>query len=356
MITKEFISTSASERCGSSENIENAINRFVAATDKNLASLHGMPSGYKVLEVTSLTLITTFIPDIRGGCGEYLSTLHKKSERRGLVVIKSKHHDPEKSNNTCFKDAVLYQIMAKEIMEKIIEKHQINCKAYEHDVSCECYIKSEKEFLKLTSEQEYWSQFYNDQRINWEGIQFPAGLEDISRFAEQNPKIHVRAHLIYGSSATCAFVGDRRKDQEHFIDLCFSEFHSFDTHEVCGHWYPVQNVAEFTSQILRKKENSNHVHKRYADDTCEKCLLHHHLPSDSGPLGSIDAKDKMKGLIKYRNKYCPYTIPKNMHLTAKHREHIEQCGVENDFMYKAEESPTMIMTPKSKYFLYSNYR
>ena len=356
LITKEFTSTSDNRPCGSSDGIENAINHFVSSTDKNLAKMHSMPSGYRLLEVTSLTLITTFIPDIRGGCGEYLSSLHKKSERRGLAVIKSKHLDPEKASNTCFKDAVLYQIMAKEIMKEIIEKHQIDCKEYKHDVACECYIKSEKEFLKLTSSQEYWEQFYDDDRVCWEGIQFPAGLEDLSRFAEQNPKLHVRAHLIYGTSAQVAFVGDRRKEQEHFIDLCFSEFHSFDTHEVCGHWYPVQNIAEFTSQILRKKENSNHVHKRYGEDACEKCLLHHHLPSDSVPPGLIDAKDKMRGLIKYRNKNCPYEIPENMYFTAKHREHLKLCGVENDFMYRAEESPTMIMTPKSKYFLYSNYR
>ena len=69
LITKEFTSTSDNRPCGSSDGIENAINHFVSSTDKNLAKMHSMPSGYRLLEVTSLTLITTFIPDIRGGCG-----------------------------------------------------------------------------------------------------------------------------------------------------------------------------------------------------------------------------------------------------------------------------------------------
>ena len=351
-IIKEFISQSSNITCGTSENIENAIQHFVDSTDRNLTNLHSTPSGYSLLEVTSLTLITTFVPDIRGGCGEYLSSLHKKSERRGLFPIKSKE---DLGQDQCFKDAVLFQVFGKDIMKKLIAQAQTNCQASTHDVGCECYLKAEKIFLELASDQQYWSQLYNHKRINWDGIKFPAGLDDVSRFSEQNPNIHIRAHLLYGSSATCVFIGQRIKEQKYFVDVCFSEFHSFDTHEIKGHWYPVQNIAEFTSKILRKKENSNHVHKRFGEDSCEKCLLHHHLPlHDSSEF--TDPKDKTRGLLRYRDKYCPYPIPDNIQLSENHRQHMKICGVENEFMYKAEESPSMIMTPKSKYFLFSNYK
>ena len=88
-ITKEYISQTPNIICGSSKNIENAIEQFIVATNRNLANLHSTPSGYRLLEVTSLTLMSTFIPDIRGGCGQYLNEMHKTSERRGLIAIKS---------------------------------------------------------------------------------------------------------------------------------------------------------------------------------------------------------------------------------------------------------------------------
>ena len=351
-IVKEFISQSSNMTCGTSESIEDAIEHFIISTGRNLANLNSTPSGYSLVEVTSLTLITTYVPDIRGGCGEYLSSIHKKSERRGLFPIKSKE---DFGQNQCFKDAVLFQVFGKDIMKKLIRKYRANCPAKKHYVGCECYLNAEKNFLELASDQEYWFQFYNHKRINWEGIKFPAGLDDVSRFSDQNPNIHIRAHLIYGSSATCVFIGQRTKEQKYFVDVCFSEFHSFDTHEIMGHWYPVKNIAEFTSKILRKKVNSNHVHKRYGEDSCEKCLLHHHFPTDVSS-DFIDPKHKIDGFLRYRDKYCPYPIPENFHLSDKHREHIKICGMENEFMFKAEESPSMIMTPKSKYFLFSNYK
>lgn len=71
-IVKEFISQSSNKTCGTSESIEDAIEHFIISTGRNLANLNSTPSGYSLVEVTSLTLITTYVPDIRGGCGEYL--------------------------------------------------------------------------------------------------------------------------------------------------------------------------------------------------------------------------------------------------------------------------------------------
>ena len=359
-ITKEYISQTPNIICGSSKNIENAIEQFIVATNRNLANLHSTPSGYRLLEVTSLTLMSTFIPDIRGGCGQYLNEMHKTSERRGLIAIKSSDDidGDSEGNNMCLKDAILFQIYGKRIMKRLIEKHKPNCDAFDHDVSCYCYITAEEEFMELATDQEYWKQLYDDNRINWEGIKFPAGLEDISRFSDQNPHIHLRAYLIYGTSAVNVFVGPRTSDQIHFVDICFSEFHSYDTHEIMGHWYPVKNLCEFTSQILRKKDNSGHVHKRYGEDACEKCLEHHFLVKSeiAATRDGIDPNDKARGLYIYKNKYCPYEIPKNMIISDKHSQHMKICGVENETLYRAKDMPSMISLPKSDFFLFQNYK
>ena len=359
IITKEYISQTTAITCGSSKNIEDAIDHFITSMNRNWANLHATPSGYRLLEINSLTLMTTFVPDLRGGCGEYLNQMHKSSERRGLLAIKSSYYTEEfEDNQMCLKDAVLFQVYGKEIMKKLISKYKSECASPHHDVGCYCYTKAEKDFLKLAEDKEYWVQFYEDKRINWEGIKFPAGLEDISKFSDQNPKIHIRAHLIYGASAVTVFVGERKKEQIHFVDVCFSEFHSFDTHEIKGHWYPVKNLCEFSSKILMKKERSDNVHKRYDEETCEKCMQHFHLPKKEDhyyDYQSSDPWDKSRGFVKYRNKYCPYEIPKDMHLTFPHREHMKICGMENENMFRAENSPSMITTPKSDFFLFSKY-
>ena len=66
------------------------------------------------------------------------------------------------------------------------------------------------------------------------GINYPAGLEDVAKFSEQNPEIHIRAHLIYGSSAVNVFVGERTPQQTHNVDICFSEFLNYDNNEITG--------------------------------------------------------------------------------------------------------------------------
>lgn len=64
-------------------------------------------TGFRLLEVCSLTLSSTVCPDLRGGCGSYLTDLHNAAERRGLFAIMAKE-DEEGEHTTCFRDAVLF--------------------------------------------------------------------------------------------------------------------------------------------------------------------------------------------------------------------------------------------------------
>ena len=74
---------------------------------KDLSKLHALPSGFRLLEATSLTLSTTMAPDLRGGCGKYLSDQHKAAERRGLFAIMADDAEDEE-HVTCFRDAMLF--------------------------------------------------------------------------------------------------------------------------------------------------------------------------------------------------------------------------------------------------------
>ena len=66
------------------------------------------------------------------------------------------------------------------------------------------------------------------------GIEYPAGPAELTKFCAQNPHIHIRAHLIYGSSATNLFVGERTADQKRHVDLCYSEFLNYSNKEITG--------------------------------------------------------------------------------------------------------------------------
>jgi hypothetical protein len=105
-ITREYISQTPTMTCSTHKNINNSLVEMIGNMGKNWANLHATPSGYKLLEVTSITLITAYIPDIRGGCGKFLNTKHKSGVTRGLFPIINE--DSEEENQMCFKDAILF--------------------------------------------------------------------------------------------------------------------------------------------------------------------------------------------------------------------------------------------------------
>ena len=243
-------------------------------------------------------------------------------------------------------------------MRRLLKEYKPFCESRTHDVTCYCYKMAEAEFKNQARNQSFWKKYYNSGNINWSGIKFPAGLEDAALFSDNNPQIHLRAYLIYGSSAVNVFVGPRTRDQKYFVDIVFSEFHSFEDKELKGHWYPVLNLSEFTAKILRKKDDSKHIHKRYQGDTCEKCLLHSSLPKyNPGEHTRKDASDPDSGIRKYKDIYCPYPVPDDdFELSIAHRNHRKVCGSNDQHMYVADSSPTMVTTPDEKFFCFSNWR
>ena len=136
-------------------------------------------------------------------------------------------------------------------MSRLIDEKRQYCKAKMHNVACQCYKLAETEFLATAGKTSFWESYCEgSKKLNFEGtkylpspcvffnifsgINYPAGLEDVAKFSEQNPEIHIRAHLIYGSSAVNVFVGERTPQQTHNVDICFSEFLNYDNNEITG--------------------------------------------------------------------------------------------------------------------------
>ena len=134
-------------------------------------------------------------------------------------------------------------------MTELIEQMREHCDSKRHDVACKCYHLAEQEFLSRASKSDFWDKIHEVTELDFKGIhrivishiihkilgiRFPAGLEDVAIFAEQNPELHIRVHLLYGESAITVWTGERTIHQKHFVDLCFSEFLNYSNHEIMG--------------------------------------------------------------------------------------------------------------------------
>lgn len=108
-------------------------------------------------------------PDLRGGCGKYLLGQHKAAERRGLFPIMPEQNKDDE-HVTCFRDAIMFSVYGKAIMDSLIDEHRHRCSSKIHDVTCKCYKLAEVEFLKKASQSHFWDDVYDEtSEFNFEG-------------------------------------------------------------------------------------------------------------------------------------------------------------------------------------------
>lgn len=113
-ITNIFTSSSKQKVIFNRRSTRQFISSSEADLDRNIKSLEGMPSGFRVREIVSLTLVSTPLPPILGGCGYILKRTKKYSERRGLFDI-----DGPPGSKRCLQDAILFSIFGKEAFSDI---------------------------------------------------------------------------------------------------------------------------------------------------------------------------------------------------------------------------------------------
>ena len=120
----------------------------------NMSKLELVPSGYRIREISSITLVTTPAPPILGACADTLIWSKSKIERRGLAEIKGK-------DNRCLQQSILYSMYAKEVFSKMRRDLRSNCKSKVHGISCHCYASAQKLFKRVAKRGKFWLKFRN---------------------------------------------------------------------------------------------------------------------------------------------------------------------------------------------------
>ena len=318
-----------------------------------IASLHSFPSGFKIEEITTLTLVTCPLPDFRGGCGEALRAAHELRERRGLKMIDEEVIAGEQGK-MCLRDSILYGLYAKEAFGKIRASEA--CSMEYHSPECVCYKNATKKFREASSKSAFWDPYFS--RDNWEGVQLPGGIQDLEVFTRRNPEIRVTAFQLHNDKLVTIFRPDRTILHKRFIFIVHSTFVNQRTQEIEAHWFPVDNLS-----LLCQKMSSSPGYKRMEEDTCHRCLARFTLARDYNKRG-VDikrydgcesARHKKLGLIRYRDTYCDLEVPANLRMTRRQREHEEACSKIQEGLNADVDGPTFITPPSQVYYQFSNF-
>ena len=189
-ITKDYTSRTPVYTLMSNSDFKQKSNEIFSQTINSLSSnielLERTPSGFKVREIISLTIVSTPLPSIKGGCKDSMLSL-SKGEKRGLFEIRS-------NQKKCLRDSILFSYHGKSIFKEIRHDNMKFCDATTHSTFCKCYRKSENQFLDLVSNGEYWDNFSSE--IDFQGVSYPGSLHDLNKIWMQNKeKFHIKVYL-----------------------------------------------------------------------------------------------------------------------------------------------------------------
>ena len=132
----------------------------------NMTKLELVPSGYRIREISSITLVTTPAPPILGACSDTLSWSKTKIERRGLAEIRGK-------DSRCLQESILYAMYAKEVFSKMRRDLRSDCKSRVHGIKCHCYATAQKLFKKVAKRGKFWMKFRNRYIIYFKFTHLP---------------------------------------------------------------------------------------------------------------------------------------------------------------------------------------
>ena len=101
--------------------------------------------GWRVSEISSLTLVSTPAPSLVGGCGDVILNNKTTAQKRGLFEINSA------DGKTCLMDAILFSIFGVERFREIRKHYEPDCPATTHTPLCQCYNEALKVFNVVAS-------------------------------------------------------------------------------------------------------------------------------------------------------------------------------------------------------------
>lgn len=227
IIRKPFESTTNLTKLSDIYTIRQFIRKSQDRLQRNLTILEGTPSGFRVSEISSLTISTSPAPSFRGGCGEILDTSTTAIMRRGLFKISG-------DGEGCLIDSILFSLFSKELFSEIRRELETDCMKDEHTPSCPCYKMAKTRFDELAGVSSTWER-YRD-RVNLSGMTLPGGVEDVQQFDRNNPGVHVNTFIDYCGRFYQLFKSETAPSQkvESHVNLVYREGFNARTNEIEG--------------------------------------------------------------------------------------------------------------------------
>ena len=102
---------------------------------------------------------------------------------------------------------------------------------------------------------------------------------------------------------------------------------------------------------------TQYVRRRQLGDTCPGCLKYFSLPQFDPRTDTklSDPHCKEKGVIRYRDIYCPYKLPDNVKVSYVQLRHRDLCGRSEMHLERAKEAPSLVHPTMKKYYIFSRH-
>ena len=168
----------------------------------------------------------------------------------------------------CFKHSVNRQFFAASLRERIVSQISEICPAKcQKDRLCStCFTAVNRKFEQEASRASAWCD--QSEGINWDNVRFPAGLEDIEVFSQNNPQICISlyraaedkgdVYLFYRSK-----LGELPRSSQKMIHIVSVTRLDTLVMELETHFLPVTNLDAFCSLIYEYDNKDGNISTKY---------------------------------------------------------------------------------------------
>ena len=211
---------------------------------------------------------------IRGaGCHD-LNSLNwmNKIKVLGTTALQISEKEAEKSPELlreCFKHSVNRQIFANQLKKDIASRVCAICPSQcVRDTPCsDCLTVIRKTFDTEASRASSWSHQSGD--INWDGIQFPSGIEDFEMFSRKNPHICISVYRAAEDKGDVFLtfrseLGDRPRSKQIMVHIVSITRLNTSIMELETHFLPVTDLNAFSRHIYEYNAENGNIKTQYS--------------------------------------------------------------------------------------------
>lgn len=243
------------------------------------------------------------------GCLDLTSTAWRNNIKiRGALALQLTREEAQADvgiGSRCFLHAINHQVFLDEMRstttDMVLQKCERGCERGNPCLGCSAKIGvkiAEKEKKAST-----WEGYTN--RLNWTGVNFPAGKEEYALFSKLNPDFCLSVYRTFGEGEIYldyrSNTGERRKRDMKMIHIIMSSRLESESMEIESHFLPVTSLSHLSAKIFEYNHSGKKSRSYLDGSACGFCTRHFSWPkkwqNKSGKAASINAaKASLQGI------------------------------------------------------------